>query len=43
MTEDERQLRNDKLNKVINELAESQGIFSDKKKYNDYYMKLRSR
>ena len=42
MTEDERQLRNDKLNKVINELAESQGIFSDKKKYNDYYMKLRS-
>lgn len=42
MTENERQSRNDKLNKIINELAESQRIFSDKKKYNDYYTKLRS-
>lgn len=42
MTEKERQIRNDKLNKIINELAESQGIFSDRKKFNDYYMKLRS-
>lgn len=41
MTNEERHVRNDKLNKVINELAESQEIFSNKKKYNDFYTKLR--
>ncbi len=41
MTNDERRARNDKLNRLINELAESQEIFSDKKKYNYFYTKLR--
>lgn len=40
MEEKERNEKNDRLNSVVRKLAESQNIFSDKKKYNDYYTKL---